>query len=182
MTLVSDPNSTQKGESHMHIRASAFTLLVLLTISGNAFCQTWNQVAHVGRVDSLRASNIEAILVPTPGIYLAATDGGIYRSSDAGSHWSAPWTEGWGVGSLFSHPDGRIFAGAYKGLFVSTDMGVTWSLVPGHPAMMASRMTRDSQGRLFTGIWDFLSSIGGAVYRSTVLRHRFAFMRPLASG
>jgi photosystem II stability/assembly factor-like uncharacterized protein len=135
------------------MRAYAFTLLVLSTMTGNVFCQTWSEIAHVNRVYSVRASDIEDILVPAPGIYLAATDSGIYRSTDAGAHWSPPWTEGWGAAAFFKHPDGRIFAGAYKGLFVSTDVGVSWSAVAGHPAIWTNKITRDSQGRLFTALW-----------------------------
>ncbi len=152
----------------MHLRSSAFTVVLLSAVSANAFSQTWNQMTHVGRMDSVRASDIEAVLVPAPGTYLAATDKGIYRSSDAGSHWSSPW--GPWASALFSHPDGRIFAGSDNGLAVSTNMGVTWSSVPGHPSTATTttnRMTRDSQGRLFTAVWSYFSSTGGGVYRST---------------
>jgi ligand-binding sensor domain-containing protein len=141
------------------------TILVLSVISGNAFCQTWNQTAHVGRLDSVRASDIEAVLVPAPGTYLAATDKGIYRSTDAGSHWSSPW--GSYAFALFSHPDGRVFAGVSDGLAFSTNMGITWSMVPGYPLISTGRMTRDTQGRLFTAAWSYASYIAGGVYRST---------------
>jgi ligand-binding sensor domain-containing protein len=150
----------------MHTRTFALTVLVLAVVSGNTICQTWNQMAHVGRVYPVRASDVEDLLVPAPGVYLAATDSGIFRSTDAGIHWSLPFTEGWGGGSLFSHPDGRIFAGTYKGLYVTTDMGVTWSLVSSHPPVMVCRMARDSQGRLFTALWGTGRATSG-VCRST---------------
>ena len=147
----------------MLLRALALTVFLLAAIWVNAFSQSWYQTAHVGRMDTIRASDIEAVLVPAPGIFLAATGGGIYRSTDAGSRWSSPW--GPKARALFSHPDGRIFAGTVAGLAVSTDIGVSWSWVPGHPSRETCRMTRDSQGRLFTGLMDYTYKEG--VYRST---------------
>lgn len=166
MKIVTHPQDLEKGATNMPTRAFAITFLVLLTISGNAYCQTWNEIAHVSRVYFVRASDIEDILVPAPGIYLAATDSGIYRSVDAGAHWSPPWTEGWSAFAFYHHPDGRIFVGTFKGLFVSSDVGVSWSSVVGHPAIGTNKITRDSQGRLFTALWATSRAPSG-VCRST---------------
>jgi ligand-binding sensor domain-containing protein len=162
----------QKGESHMNIVTFVATTIALVGISGSALCQSWNQCAHVSRVDTFQAGAIEAVLVPAQGMFLAATDHGICRTSDAGNHWSLPLrtvraplplAQG---GALFSHPDGRIFAGTLDGLAFSTDLGISWNAVPSHPGVLTCKMIRDTQGRLFTATWDLTSSASG-VCRST---------------
>ena len=79
----------------------AVVIGLLLAMFPGVHGQTWQQLAHVGRIDSLRASDIECLLVPTPGVYLAATDVGIYRSTDAGAHWGSPWTGDTGARPCF---------------------------------------------------------------------------------
>ena len=59
----------------------------------------------------------------------ASGDGGVYKSSDAGLHWThVPSTKGWSVLSLAIHPVQTqvVIAGTEEGVFRSDDSGQTW--------------------------------------------------------
>ena len=62
----------------------------------------------------------------------APVDGGIYKSTDAGLHWTRiPATKGWSVLSLAIHPVQTqvVIAGTEEGVFRSDDSGQTWKQV-----------------------------------------------------
>ncbi len=95
-------------------------------------------------------------LVITPGksgqLYLAASadaafssdasEGGVYRSDDAGHSWHAlKATRGWAALSLAIHParNSMVVVGTMNGVFRSDDGGETWRLIspPNHPELKA---------------------------------------------
>lgn len=105
-----------------------FFFFVFFIYLQDSFAQTWTQVAHGAKLDTIRASEVRDIVLAAPGKYLAATDAGVYCSTDEGISWDLvnlsislyyPW-------SFYKHPDGRIFCGTLNGgLFVSPDSGTT---------------------------------------------------------
>lgn len=80
---------------------------------------------------------VRAILVRPGAVFAGTQDGVIYRSTNGGASWvrsstgisSIPPEHGPGIGSLSSDPKrpARIWAGARKGLYSSTDNGATWT-------------------------------------------------------
>ena len=95
-------------------------------------------------------------LVTAPNNYMyAATDFGIYRSTDLGSGWGNVGTGLLGssrIRSLMVDPEGNVFAGIGEGVFMSTDDGTSWTeinegLVPPN----TRSFTSNSNGFIFAG-------------------------------
>ena len=89
---------------------------------------TWT-MANVGITNHTLALAVDP---QTPGVVYAGTDGaGVFRSADAGDHWTAvntglPYVH---VTSLAVDPasKGTIYAGTDSGVFRSRDSGATWT-------------------------------------------------------
>jgi photosystem II stability/assembly factor-like uncharacterized protein len=74
------------------------------------------------------------------GFLYAATDNGIYRSSDQGAHWIQSGLEGAEIVSLIS-VETSLYAGSYiHGVFKSDDDGGTW-IPTGHPKVALLSLT-----------------------------------------
>src|SRR5581483_656209 len=101
---------------------------------------TWTQVGAPNFGNSLtyaQASFGKILVVPgtagstTTTTVLAATNAGLFRSTNSGMSWSNVLS-GVAVSSLVSHPttQGVIFAGTRNGMYRSADFGAHWALEP----------------------------------------------------
>ena len=81
----------------------------------------WGREIYVLAADSVDASALWAGL-----------DDGVYRSADAGAHWSRVGGPGGNVDAILPASGSRstMYAGGDLGLFASPDGGATWSPVP----------------------------------------------------
>ena len=94
------------------------------------------------------------------GVLYAATDSGLFRSTDDAGNWSpvnGPYTSTivysvWDTGS-------RLVVGARYGAFVSDDGGQNWSPAAGCPATRCTVLIQDGGGRI-------LASTQDAIFRS----------------
>jgi hypothetical protein len=115
----------------MHFRStfrSAF-LLALLALPVLAGTNRWTiKGPEGGAVTKLAFDSLN------PTIVYAATDNGIFRSSDGGQHWIAAsellGTSVLDVAVAISDPQ-KVYASSAYGLYKSTDRGLTWKTV--HP-------------------------------------------------
>lgn len=96
----------------------------------------------------LNNQNVNCVLAGGSNIF-AATQAGVYRSSDGGSSWINPisGSANFTVSTL-AYSSGNVFAGNDNGLFVSADNGISWNPINGVP-----------QTAIF-----FIRVIGNAIY------------------
>ena len=73
-------------------------------------------------------SDVLSFAIDWRGIIFAGTGGnGIWRTSDDGDNWTQAGLTGLSVFCLTVNPVGSILAGTNKGIYASTDSGITWS-------------------------------------------------------
>lgn len=106
-------------------------------------------------------SNVQSLTANGQGVVFAATYDGIVRW-EKNAMWVPAGLKGVPVNVLISSSKGTLLAGsAQKGIYRSTDRGMTWkpvSVVPGR--VWVSTLMNDSKGSLYAGIADH------GVYRS----------------
>ena len=133
--------------------AVLFTLYIVQSTSYNAFAQ-WQQVG-------LNSSNVLSIATDSTNIF-AATDYGIYLSTDYGNSWTYKGLLGLGAASIVI--DGtNIFAGGF-GVYLSTDTGNTWSNIGLSNDTLTSLAV--SGTNIFAGANNYYTGSGG-VFLST---------------
>src|SRR5205823_1873950 len=104
------------------------TLLLRLTFLSTALAQqVWRQTngPASGYVTGIATS-------PTGEIFTFAESGGLFYSSDTGKNWSYLGHAELEINSLTFDSKGNLFGGSWnyaRGLYRSTDQGVTWSNV-----------------------------------------------------
>ena len=129
--------------------------LILALGSQTAFAQSdfWEQTngPYATLVLSLAVDN-------SSGYIFAATQLGVYRSTDNGDTWTQTGLDD-AVSHLAIYSSGRIFAATDEGVFRSTDNGDTWTLIGSSDIEEFSSLTIDSSGHIFAGT-------GDGVYRS----------------
>lgn len=118
----------------------------------------WDQTA-----DKLTAGQIFALLPVSPGLLLAGTSGGIFRSVDNGVNWLAGST---GLTTLHTNVLAMsgltLFAGTNGGgIFRSNDSGQSWSACNNGLAHLDVRALAVNGTELFAG------TFGSGVFRST---------------
>jgi photosystem II stability/assembly factor-like uncharacterized protein len=113
----------------------------------------------------VRPGEIQDLAVdPTkPERVFAATEKGLFRSTDNGETWSAvtQGLKGNDVAAIVVSRDGHAFAGTFHGVFRSTNGGTTWAaLLEGlvHTDVRALAIAGGSPARLYAG------TAGGSVY------------------
>jgi uncharacterized repeat protein (TIGR01451 family) len=96
-------------------------------------------------------------------VWMAASEIGVQRSTDAGASWSAAGALGRDALTILPDPAaaGRLYAGTFAGVETSTDGGATWTLSPlDHGEIDALAANAQRPGMVFAG--DYL----GGLYRS----------------
>lgn len=108
---------------------------------------------------------VNALLTVGDGDVLAASEAGVFRSTDDGRGWTAvaDLPEGMAPSSLAGAPTGTLYAGSYNGggVFRSLDGGAHWE----HAGLAGADVRAvgvDGQGRAYAGA----SGWEGGVYRS----------------
>jgi photosystem II stability/assembly factor-like uncharacterized protein len=108
-------------------------------------------------------SNIFAVAEISPGVLLAGSSYGIYRTADKGKNW-VPVNSGLQPITAvycFAVTASRIFAGAYNGVYMSADNGLNWAPVnTGLPVNPNVKAIISCNGAIFAGGND-------GVFRST---------------
>jgi photosystem II stability/assembly factor-like uncharacterized protein len=137
-------------------------LILFLVLITNVLSQDLNWIAVN---NGLTQSNIRSIVV-TPNNYIfAATDSGIFRSTDYGLNWNKVVnghpTEY--VNSLYASNSGIVYSACEGGpVYRSTDYGLNWNRInPGLGNLSAYSVTVNSLGYIYIG------SSGTGVYRSS---------------
>ena len=121
--------------------------------------------------------DVQSLAVHSDGqtVWAGTNDGGVFKSTDGGAHWSATNTglANLDVRSLALHSDGQtVWAGTYGGgVFKSTDGGANWSAAHtglGNPDVQSLALHSDGQ-TVWAGTWDgvFKSIDGGANWSAT---------------
>ncbi len=115
-------------------------LIAVLGGAADASADALNGARWVSRGPTNVSGVVTALLIDPeqPDVYLAATGGGLFTSSDAGASWSpVPGLDGRFLWSLARDPNrhdvlwaGALALGEVPGLYRSADRGRTWSEVP----------------------------------------------------
>jgi photosystem II stability/assembly factor-like uncharacterized protein len=90
---------------------------------------TWQILESTTANDNFNFVNKILIDPSDKNILLAATNKGIFKSADGGSHWQAVYNRGYVVQDIVADPDdfSRLYAGVYGyGVIRSTNGGDTW--------------------------------------------------------
>jgi photosystem II stability/assembly factor-like uncharacterized protein len=126
---------------------------------------TWN----AGSADLATRQVLALTADPNSTALWAGTDNGVYRSTDAGAHWTRT-----GValtGSFYAilislDGSGRMFAGGDAGLFTSTDGGTTWTPAGGVSVPVRAIVENASSSAFAAGTLQgvFASADGGATW------------------
>jgi photosystem II stability/assembly factor-like uncharacterized protein len=153
-------------------RASCINVVVmLLWLSGHAFAQGLTEPVTVSRVgpEAGRVSSIVIDPQDSKKVY-AASDTGVFKSTDGGTTWSYSGLMGSSVSSIAIVPQSptTVYASAPGNIFKSLDAGATWNQVPGTPRNLILDAI-DPQGILFGRIRPsgglFKSSDGGTTWQ-----------------
>lgn len=91
--------------------------------------QTWSVISSTE--DNVKFSYVNRIWVDPldENILIAATNTGIYKSTDGGDNWATKYENGYKVQDLYQNPQNPnvLYTGVNtKGIFKSTDRGETW--------------------------------------------------------
>ncbi|MCA0387272.1 MAG: choice-of-anchor A family protein [Bacteroidetes bacterium] len=101
-------------------------------------------------------------LIQTPaGDFYAATERGVFRSSDNGVNWNSTSLPQYDVRSLLYHGN-SLYAGLWgQGVYKSTDNGASWAdASSGMIIKSVQALTKDNSGNIYAG------TFGGGVYKS----------------
>jgi len=137
-------------------------VIFFLVFITNAFSQDLNWIAVN---NGLTQSNIRSVVVTSNNYIFAATDSGVFRSTDFGLNWmevNNGHTSDY-VNSLYASNTGIVYSACEGGpVYRSTDYGLNWSRInTGLGNLSAYSVTVNSLGYIFIG------SSGTGVYRST---------------
>jgi len=110
------------------------------------------------------AGNINFLAVDSSDFIFAATDSGIFRSTDNGNSWLLKGLHSNKVNSIVFDSIDNIIVGSSDGLFLSTNSGESW-LPFGLTSLNVRSVSLNSFDHVFAGVYESDSSISG-VYRS----------------
>lgn len=124
---------------------------------------TWDLVGlPVVRVSEMFAHKSGSIFANHVG------SGNIYRSSNKGDSWH--YSAGFGVSRFATNRTGVIYAGSGGGIFQSTDIGNTWTLLSDKIFGGVASLLVDSSDVMYAGAYSvslYDGPAGGGLYRST---------------
>jgi hypothetical protein len=108
-------------------------------------------------------ADVYGIALGSPGVYYAASDSGVYKSTDAAVSWTQMGLSGVTLTDIFVHPLNQniIFATSMHGLYQSSDAGSTWQNVGEN--LLNDRFLTIAQGYGFDSVYFGMS--GGNIYR-----------------
>lgn len=144
---------------------------VLLTTDGGT---RWSSTGA-----SLARANVRALAIDpvTPSIVYAGTDAGLFRSIDAGQHWTAadggiPGAPQIRVSAVAIAPRGpaAVYAATEAGLFKTTDGALTWTRLDNGLAGLTPRtVTIDpvTPSTLYIGADNYADDFGYGAFKST---------------
>ena len=119
--------------------------------------KTWTQ-----KNSGLSNLIVRSLMVRQLDVLLAATDGGLSKSTDRGDSWTSVTTGLYSVRCMLSVGTPGIIAGGWKGLSYSSDGGTTWDLVnDGLWPPEVRSVAIDAEGYFYAGM------ANGGVFRST---------------
>jgi choice-of-anchor A domain-containing protein/uncharacterized repeat protein (TIGR01451 family) len=137
--------------------------LVASTVAGKIFRSsdngaTWSQINQ--SLDNVRT--IWSTLSTSDKMY-AATEQGLYISTDKGVKWVISTLNGKDVRSIVSDASGKLYAGTWGGgVFVSADAGVTWNaLGAGMTNLNVTSVIMASDQSIYAG------TFGGGIFKLT---------------
>jgi photosystem II stability/assembly factor-like uncharacterized protein len=115
-----------------------------------------------------RASiSVRAIACTPSGAWIVAAGATILRSTNKGSSWTKTDSSFSGT-SLYIGPSGTIYVGSdSKGIYSSTDDGVTWACVATGNGHTVKAITGTANYELFAALSPLDPSISGGIIRST---------------
>lgn len=100
-------------------------IIIAFVCSAQSHAQSpiWKQI------DGLYGGVVRSVCAVRNGSLIAATDGGVYRSTNNGSSWTRTnlgvITYNW-MSTVALHPSGTLLAGSDGGLFFSSDDDESW--------------------------------------------------------
>jgi len=128
--------------------------------------ETWTPLAQ----SDLAGKSIRGV-AGRGNILLAATDGGLYRSTDGGAAFSqvridrnqAPSVA---VDDLVGDPGNtnRLFAASRKGVYMTTDAGATWTNITGSAGGMLASLFNNTLTRAKMAVYDTAAGSNPVVY------------------
>jgi photosystem II stability/assembly factor-like uncharacterized protein len=99
-------------------------------------------------------------VAPNGGIFAGTRGGGVFRSSDSGATWTASGLSADTIQALTVGAGSKVYAGTTDGVFLSTDLGLTWSdISTGLVNANIHALTVGPDGTVYCGTW------GEGVYR-----------------
>jgi len=123
---------------------------------------SWTRVPEDALQIKWAGARVFGLAVDKQGRILAATEGGLFRSSDNGSTWSNLKGPEGILLTVLADDAGRIWVGYSGGVLVSADDGLTWTrCVNGLPIDYTFSLAVDREGRLLAG------THSRGVYRTT---------------
>ncbi|MGE5316179.1 MAG: T9SS type A sorting domain-containing protein [Acidobacteriota bacterium] len=127
-------------------------MLILMFVSASqmhAQAPIWKQI------DGLYGGTVRSFCAAQNGYLFAATDGGVYRSTNNGGSWTRAnlggITYNW-VSVVALHPSGTILAATDGSFYYSNDLGESWQLSMGSYYDIRA-LIFDSTGRIYAGAY-----------------------------
>lgn len=115
---------------------------------------------------TLLNSNVSQLKIASEGTIYAATEQGIFRSSDKGTSWSNTTTAS---SSMEIAQDGSVIVGTYNSAFRSSNQGASWTKIASLPSLQG--ITKHNDGTLIAaagGNGIFQSNDNGAAWTRIV--------------
>jgi hypothetical protein len=129
--VCSPPRSGRRSRSRNRRRCELPTLRPLLRRETDADFSTSVSPANGTSPNDLKHLRVKALARAMAGtIYAATHGGGVFKTADGGSNWTACATANMtnlNVISLALDAGGKLYAGTEAGVFVSTDSCATWT-------------------------------------------------------
>jgi len=100
---------------------------LLLILASAALCMPQGVCGEWVEAEGLKGRRVYALVATRGGVF-AATDQGVYRSSDGGSTWHSTGLRT-STYALASTGEGVLLAGTESGVYRSNDYGETWTLI-----------------------------------------------------